>query len=239
MKVTFNNKSQIFYNTLKEEVEKYFSNKKEKKTGNWKLFLKSGILIPSTIVIYFLLLELNWSIAGIILISGLLGLALAMIGFNVMHDACHGSFSSRKWINTVFGFSTNMLGGNAFMWKQKHNIIHHTYTNIDGIDDDIAFSKLIRSCETQGWMPVHRAQHLYLIFLYSLTSFAWIFGTDYIKYFTKKVHTTEMSKMAVSEHVIFWISKLFLQSISISNRAENQLQAELTVTAPTGFGRAF
>lgn len=39
--------------------------------------------------------------------------------------------------------------------------------------------------------------------------------------------------------LLFWISKLFLQSISISNRAENQLQAELTVTAPTGFGRAF
>ena len=208
MKFSFNNKNQAFYNTLKAEVDKYFNQRKVKKTGNWKLFLKSGVLIPSAIAIYIILLRFDWSITGIILLSALLGLAMAMIGFNVMHDACHGSFSSKKWVNQVFGFSINILGGNAFMWKQKHNIIHHTYTNVDGIDDDISFSKLIRSCETQQWMPVHRVQHLYLPIMYSLTSFAWMFGTDYVKYFTKKVHTTPMSKMDTSEHFIFWISKL-------------------------------
>ena len=208
MKITFNNKSQVFYQALKTEVENYFNQKKVNKTGNWKLFLKSGILIPATVLIYIVLLEFNWSTLGIILLSALMGLALALIGFNVMHDACHGSFSNKKWLNTVFGFSINLLGGNAFMWKQKHNIIHHTYTNVDGIDDDISFSKLIRSCETQSWMPVHRVQHLYLPFMYSLTSFAWLFGTDYVKYFTKKVHTTPLSKMDITEHFIFWISKL-------------------------------
>ena len=209
MKLTFNNKNQTFYNTLNAEVEKYFNSKKEKKTGNWKLFLKSIILIPSTIIIYFLLLEFDWSITGIILISALLGLNFALIGFNVMHDACHGSFSNKKWINNTFGFSINVLGGNEFMWKQKHNIIHHTYTNVDGIDDDIAFTSLIRCCESQHWKPLHRIQHIYMLFIYSLTSFAWMFGTDYIKYFTKKVHTTRMSEMNVNKHVIFWISKLF------------------------------
>ena len=208
MKFSFNNKNQAFYNTLKAEVDKYFNQRKVKKTGNWKLFLKSGVLIPSAIAIYIILLRFDWSITGIILLSALLGLAMAMIGFNVMHDACHGSFSSKKWMNNLFGFSINILGGNAFMWKQKHNIIHHTYTNVDGIDDDISFSTLIRSCETQQWKPVHRVQHLYLPIMYSLTSFAWMFGTDYVKYFTKKVHTTPMSKMDTSEHFIFWISKL-------------------------------
>src|SRR5215510_2227071 len=188
-KVTFNNKSRNFYNTLKVEVENYFAQKKIKRTGNWKLFLKTGILIPSAILIYTFLLVFNWSVVGIILMSGLLGIAMASIGFNVMHDACHGSYSSRKWVNQTLGFSLNMLGGNAFLWKQKHNVIHHTYTNVDGVDDDISFSRLVRSCETQKWMPVHRIQHLYIPVLYSLTSFAWTFGTDFLKYFSRKVYT--------------------------------------------------
>jgi len=215
MKLTFNNKNRAFYNTLNAEVEKYFNQKHVKKTGNWKLFLKSVILIPSAILIYIFLLELNWSITGTILMSALLGFVMASIGFNVMHDAIHGSFSSRKWINKTFGFSLNVLGGNAFLWKQKHNVIHHTYTNIDGIDDDIAFSRLIRSCETQNWMPVHRIQHLYMLFLYSLTSLAWIFGTDFIKYFSKKVYSTPLPRMNVKEHLIFWISKLVNISVYV------------------------
>ena len=208
MKLTFNNKNRIFYNTLNAEVEKYFQKRKVKKTGNLNLFIKSAILIPSAVLIYIFLLEFNWSITGLVLMSVLLGLVLASIGFNVMHDAIHGSFSRSKWINKIFGFSLNLLGGNAFLWKQKHNVIHHTYTNVDGIDDDIAFSKLVRSCDTQYWMPVHRVQHLYLPFLYSLTSFAWVFGTDFIKYFSRKVHTTDLPKMPFKEHMIFWLSKL-------------------------------
>ncbi|MEJ0082647.1 MAG: hypothetical protein WDM78_17230 [Puia sp.] len=50
----------------------------------------------------------------------------------------------------------NLLGGNAFIWKFKHNIIHHTYTNIDGIDDDIAKSPIMRQCESQKWVKAHR-----------------------------------------------------------------------------------
>ena len=208
-KFTFNNKSSVFYNTLKAEVNNYFKNRHLNKTGNWKLFLKTGILIPSAWLIYIFLLVFPWSITGIILMSALLGMVLASIGFNVMHDACHGSYSSRKWINEIMTFSLNMLGGNAFLWKQKHNVIHHTYTNVDGIDDDIAFSRLVRSCDSQHWMPVHRIQHLYIPFLYSLTSFAWIFGTDFVKYFSHKVYTTPLPKMSTKEHIIFWISKLF------------------------------
>jgi linoleoyl-CoA desaturase len=207
-RVIFNNKNKHFYENLKQEIDYYFQKKKLKKTGNWKLFLKTGILIPMAIFIYIFLLASSWSVTGTILLSSLLGIVMASIGFNVMHDACHGSFSSRKWVNQLFGFSLNMLGGNAFLWKQKHNIIHHTYTNVDGVDDDIAFSSLVRSCETQRWMPFHRFQHLYLPFIYSLTSFAWTFGTDYLKYFSRKVHTTPLQKMNLRDHFVFWISKL-------------------------------
>ena len=119
-KVTYNNKNAIFYKALRADVEKYFRENGIPKTGNWKLYLKTVVLITTSIAIYlFLILSRYPAITGIFL-SMLLGFSLACIGFNIMHDACHGSYSSKKWVNEILGLTLNALGGNAFIWKQKH-----------------------------------------------------------------------------------------------------------------------
>jgi linoleoyl-CoA desaturase len=207
-KVTFDNKDTAFFTALKNSVDDYFTRSRLKKTGNWKLYTKTLTLIPAAVGIYISLLvfPIHWIPA--LVLCGILGLILASIGFNVMHDACHGSYSSRKWVNNVMGLSLNMLGGNAFIWKFKHNIIHHTYTNVDGIDDDIAKSPLMRHCSSQKWVPAHRFQHIYMIFLYAISTIGWTFLQDFQKYFRHKVHNTDMQKMNTSEHIIFWVSKI-------------------------------
>ncbi len=214
-KVTFNNKNKVFFNALKANVDQYFTDNNIKKTGNWKLYLKSVVLIPAAILIYLSLLLLPLNLFTGILLSGLFGFTLASIGFNIMHDACHGSFSTRKWVNDLFGLSMNALGGNAFLWKLKHNIVHHTYTNIDGIDDDINNMPFMRECSTQPWKPIHRYQQFYMFFLYGFTSLFLLFITDYIKYVTRKVYTTPLKPMDLREHLTFWISKLLYIAITI------------------------
>lgn len=208
-KVTFNKSSTVFYNDLKLSVDQYFNENNIKKTGNWKLFTKTAVLIPGAIFIYFFLLLGNYSAGVGIALAGILGFAFASIGFNVMHDACHGSYSSRKWVNNLLGLSLNALGGNAFIWKFKHNIIHHTYTNVDGIDDDIAKSPLMRQCSTQKWVPAHRFQHIYVVLVYAISSFAWVTMMDFNKYFSQKVFATPLQKMDRSEHIVFWLSKVY------------------------------
>lgn len=206
-KVVYNNKNAVFFQSLKIAVDQYFKEKGVQKTGNWKLYTKALVLIPTAIITYILLLTTPQTVISGILLSSLLGFTLACIGFNIMHDACHGSYSSKKWVNELLGLTLNALGGNAFIWKQKHNIIHHTYTNIDGVDDDIAKSPVIRQCQTQVWKPIHKIQHIYLWLVYGLSSFLWVFVIDIVKYATKKIYTTELSKMDAKEHFIFWLSK--------------------------------
>ncbi len=207
-KVSFNNKERHFHYSLKSSVDEYFANKQIKKTGNYALYLKTFALIPGAILIYFSLLffKMPWTVG--VLLSGVFGFVLASIGFNIMHDACHGAYSSHKWINDVMGHSLNALGGNAFIWKFKHNIIHHTYPNVDGMDDDIAKSPLMRQCTTQKWFPLHKFQHIYVVLVYAITSFAWVFIMDFTKYFKKKVVNLPLQKMNTKEHVIFWASKV-------------------------------
>jgi linoleoyl-CoA desaturase len=207
-KVSFNNKDNSFHQDIKSSVDQYFSINQVKKTGNWKLYIKALTLVPVAIGLYLILLFVHFTLIPGILISGLLGFVLASIGFNIMHDACHGSYSRKPWVNNIMGLSLNLLGGNAFIWKFKHNIIHHTYTNIDGIDDDIAKSPVMRQCESQKWVKAHRFQHIYMVILYAVSSFTWVSMMDFMKYFKRKIHNTNLQKMDLNEHIIFWLSKI-------------------------------
>jgi linoleoyl-CoA desaturase len=206
-KVSFNNKGQVFFSTLKRSVDEYFARHQLKKTGNRKLFVKTIILIPLALALYVFFLLGSYSAAAGIVLCFLLGLTLVSIAFNVMHDACHGSYSGRKWVNEVLSLTMNALGSNAFIWKIKHNVVHHTYTNVDGIDDDIAKAPLLRLCPSQKWLPGHRLQFIYMFGVYSLSTILWVFVTDLLKYFSKKVVVTEM-KISRKEHIVFWSSKL-------------------------------
>jgi len=215
-KITFDNSNRAFYTSLKASINEYFTSTGKRKTGNIHLYTKSVVLILAAISLYTLFLLVPLSPFPLIILSLLLGFILASIGFNVMHDANHGSYSSRGWVNDLLGLTLNALGGNSFIWKQKHNIIHHTYTNIDGVDDDIAKSPFIRMCSTQVWVPAHRVQHLYTPFLYAISSIIWILFQDFEKYFRKKIVDTPLSKMSTADHLIFWISKILYLAFYIA-----------------------
>ncbi|MEO5942658.1 MAG: acyl-CoA desaturase [Ferruginibacter sp.] len=215
-KITFNNSNNEFYVSLKTSVEKYFSDNKLKKTGDWRLYSKTIILWASAITIYCVLMFANPATFVAIILCMVLGFVFSGIGFSVMHDANHGSYSPNQKLNDFVGLSANALGASSYFWKQKHNIIHHTYTNVDGIDDDIAKSPIIRQCESQKWVPAHKVQHLYLLPVYSLSSIFWIWIMDFTKYFSRKIYTTEAWKLSTKNHVIFWVTKLYYAIVFIA-----------------------
>ena len=207
-KISFNNANNEFYQSLKAAVEEYFTQKKIKKTGDWRLFSKTIILVGSAITFYSLLIFAHPAPWVALLFCIGLGFTFASIGFSIMHDANHGSYSDNTKLNDFLGLSLNALGASSFFWKQKHNIIHHTYTNVDGIDDDIAKSPVIRQCESQKWVPAHRIQHIYLLPVYSLSTIFWIFIMDFKKYFSRKIYTTDAWTMSRKNHIIFWVTKV-------------------------------
>jgi linoleoyl-CoA desaturase len=207
-KVTFNNKNNEFYQSLKSAVDAYFEKNSIEKTGDWRLYTKTIVLVGSAIGLYCSLIFISMTALPALCICAFLGFVLACIGFSVMHDANHGSYSTNPRINDFIGLSANAMGASSFFWKQKHNIIHHTYTNIDGIDDDIAKSPIIRHCDSQKWVPAHKIQHLYLVPIYALSSIFWLFFMDFTKYFTRKIYTTDAWKMTLKNHIVFWATKV-------------------------------
>ncbi|NGM62435.1 acyl-CoA desaturase [Sphingobacterium sp. SGG-5] len=207
--IKFNNVSTLFSKALKEKINLYFKNSSKDKTGDQRIFVKATTLFLTFIAIYATLvfLQPHWAIA--ILLCALFGVNLAAIGFNVMHDAGHNSFSKNKTLNTFLSYSLNLLGGNIYFWKLKHNIAHHTYTNIEGEDHDIEV-KFMRLHQDQQLRKHHKYQYVYFVVLYGISYLAWIFYQDYEKYFRQRLGKhSDKFQFPVREKIIFWASKVF------------------------------
>ena len=168
-----------FFRTLNSRVNNYFKENNIQKTGNWKLHLKAVILFAVFLTPYFLILTLNMPFWGQLLLNILMGVGMAGIGMNVMHDGNHGSYSSKSWINKIMGGSIYVLAGNVHNWQVQHNVLHHTYTNIHGHDEDLDAGRIIRFTQNAEWHRFHKFQHYYSFFLYGLLTFNWALTTDF------------------------------------------------------------
>ncbi|MEY3399013.1 MAG: hypothetical protein RL220_1607 [Bacteroidota bacterium] len=216
IKVKFAGRETPFYDDLNREVDAYFASHNKKKTGDYRLYLKTFLIMGSMISLYTILVFFTPATPIALVLCGLLGFTLALIGFNIMHDACHMSYSPNATVNEIIGYSMNFLGSNQFLWKLKHNRIHHTYTNIDGVDDDIIKMPILRLCKSQPWKKAHRFQHIYGFFLYGVSSIFWVLITDLQKYFSRDISGTPIKEIPFREHVIFWLTKVFYFSVYIA-----------------------
>jgi len=109
------------------------------------------------------------------------GFGMAGVGMGVMHDAIHGSYSKNKKINKFLGYSFNLIGGNATVWKIQHNVLHHTYTNIEEADDDLNAPFFLRFSPHAKHYWVHQFQHIYIWFFYCISTISWITTKDFVR----------------------------------------------------------
>jgi len=168
-----------FFRTLNSRVNDYFKSNKIKKTGNWRLHAKTIVMFAIFLTPYFLMLSLSLPAWAMFLLTIVMGIGMAGVGMNVMHDANHGSYSTKKWVNKLMGSSMYLLAGNVYNWQVQHNVLHHTYTNIHEHDEDMEAGRVLRFSKHAPWKKHHRFQHYYSIFLYGLLTFNWAITTDF------------------------------------------------------------
>lgn len=106
---------------------------------------------------------------------------MAGIGMSVMHDAIHGSYSKNKKINTLLGYTMNLIGANTTVWRIQHNILHHTYTNINDADDDINTPFFLRFSPNDKHHWLQQYQHIYIWFIYAISTLFWITSKDFAR----------------------------------------------------------
>lgn len=180
--IRFSSVKPEFYSTLNQRVNDYFKNGNISRNGNAEMVVKTLVMFTLYLVPYALIITSTvtniWAMFGLCV---LMGVAIGGIGLSVMHDANHGAYSSKKWVNNLLGLSLNVVGGNAFNWKVQHNVLHHTYTNIHDVDEDISPRGVLRLSPHGQWKTFHRFQHLYAWFFYGLMTLVWVLVKDYVR----------------------------------------------------------
>jgi linoleoyl-CoA desaturase len=121
-------------------------------------------------------IENSWVYSALWIVMGLF---MSGIGLSVMHDAIHGSYSNNKTVNLLMGEVINLVGGASINWKIQHNVLHHTYTNVDDFDEDIDSPFFLRFSPNKKRIGIHRFQYIYAWFFYGLITVNWAFFADF------------------------------------------------------------
>jgi len=150
---------------VRKRVREYFKSNNISRTGDYRIWIKV-IVFPLLYLVPFGLIMTNWFSDNLLSFYGLwllMGTGIAGCGLGIMHDACHGAISKKKSVNNIIGLVLNLAGGYALNWKIQHNVLHHSYTNIDGYDEDIAPGGVMRFSPHQPTKPFYRFQVFYFL----------------------------------------------------------------------------
>lgn len=201
-KIKFVNKDKTeFFATLRKRVDGHFKENNLSKYADNTMVTKTVVLILSYIIPFILLLLFQPGIWLSMLLWFIMGLSIAGIGMSIMHDAIHGAYSQKKSVNTYMGYTLNLLGGSIFNWRLQHNVLHHTYTNVVEMDEDIQ-DKLVLRFNPHGQVKkFHQLQWVYAFFFYGILTLYWVLLKDFIQFakFTKSgVNTNSPSENAVT-----------------------------------------
>lgn len=178
--VKFATTQRDFVTALNKRVNEYFKTNGIAKHGNNEMVIKTIFMFVLYLLPYSLILAgIITSTAGLLAMTVLMGLGVAGIGLSVMHDANHGAYSNKRWLNTLVGYSIHLLGVTSFNWKLQHNVLHHSFTNIHEEDEDISPRGALRMTPHTEWKRFHRYQFIYAWFLYGLLTIVWITVKDF------------------------------------------------------------
>lgn len=197
------------------------------------------VFITPLIIINTGIVASVWLLFTLYIISGL---GMAGIGMGIMHDAIHNSYSKNQTVNKYLGYTLNLIGANASVWKIQHNVLHHTYTNIEEADDDINPPFFLRFTPHTRWYKIHKFQHIYSWFFYGLSTVSWVTVKDFIRmakfrkmgfFKEKQAFNTELMKV-IAWKVISFTFVLILPIIMVPLAAWITILAFITMHFVTG-----
>lgn len=169
-----------FIDDLRSQVNEYFKKRNISRFGNTGIKIKSGLMLLLYVLPFVLMVTgLITSLPVMLVLWGIMGLGMAGLGMVLMHDANHKTYSKYYKVNSFLGNSLYLLGGFPATWRFQHNTLHHGYTNIDGFDEDIHTSGYLRFSPNQPYHKIHRIQHWYAWFFYTLMTISWITVKDF------------------------------------------------------------
>jgi len=135
----------------------------------------------------------------------------------VAHDLIHGQYFASRHTNKNISyiFANGIMGISRSWWENKHNLLHHTFTNIIGKDGDIdaAGGAFTGGYHYPAWF--HSNQHI--LFWPLLTLLYFVFWIQSLSFVIKKRYWGELALLAVNAliptYIIFSLGWIGLATV--------------------------
>lgn len=199
-----------FFPTLKKRVDDYFKQNNVSRHANRTMIIKTAALLAAYILPFVFLLIFQPSLWVGLPLWILMGLGISGIGMSIMHDANHGAYSDRSLVNQWLGCSIYLAGAGVLNWKLQHNILHHTYTNIVPMDEDIRDRGIVKLSPHTESKKVHRFQWVYAFFFYGLLTLYWVLLKDFIQFVS--YIRSGVNKQTKKENVLTFLNLLLVKA---------------------------
>jgi linoleoyl-CoA desaturase len=175
-----------FSKELTKRIRVHFKERKISYFGDYRMVLKALFMLCLYISGLLIVVMADLPAWYALLIMVVVGIGEAGIGMGVMHDAAHGSFSRKKWLNSLMTNTMFLLGSNVINWKIQHNVLHHTYPNVHEWDNDVDSKALRLTSHSESHAKAFRYQHLFGPFLYMLmTLLRFVLDFKHLKMYSK------------------------------------------------------
>ncbi len=149
------------------------------------------------------------------LLFGCMGILIVIIFLNLVHEAVHNNLFRNKKVNRWMLFIFDCLGANSFIWKKRHEILHHNFPNVSGWDSDIEQAGLFKIYPHEVPKPVHKIQHRTFVLLYPFYIVNWLFVRDFKDFFSSRQIVRKVCKIRVREYLVLFGFKLFFIFYSV------------------------
>ncbi len=200
-------KDAAFQARLKQQVDAFFAETGKRRRDVPAMYVKTAIVLGTFFTVYALLVfaaHTWWQSVPLVIA---LGFATAAIGLNIQHDGGHQAYSDRAWVNDLMARTMDVIGASSYFWRSKHGILHHTYVNITGQDDDINVGPLARLTPHQRFHRFHRLQHIYMWGLYAFMAMRWQLFSDFRSAIIGKIGAHRVARPTRRDALGFWGGK--------------------------------
>ncbi len=201
---------------LQRRVDEFFRQTGRSQRDNPVMYFKTIVIISLFALFYYLLVfyPINWW--ETVVLSIMLGLSTAAIGFNIQHDGSHNAYSKFQWINKIMAMTLDLIGASSYYWKWKHVVFHHRYVNIYVYDPDADLGSLGRLSPHAKYRSYFRFQHIYIWALYCLLVPKWHLYDDFKAFITRKVGAHIVPRPSGWELLIFILGKIWFFSLAFA-----------------------
>jgi linoleoyl-CoA desaturase len=193
-RVRFDTSDQRLQQDLKATVDDYFLRTGLPRTASAGMWWKAAFWIGGLAALLALGMSGVLPPLGALVVAAVAGVFMAAMGFNVGHDAIHGAFSSKPWVNNLLSRTFDVSGASSYTWAMAHNFVHHTYTNVPGVDHDLDPGPFMVFSAKKDPHWIYRFQHIYAFALYFFTYIVWVFKKDFVQILGVDLRTGKRQK---------------------------------------------